>query len=335
MRMNLASTGSLIAVLDRHALQPTVEPGGSGSSTYTATYTTGGSGVAIAPDATITAPDSPTLASMTVTIQNPPNGSSEQLSATTTGTTLTSNYADGVLTVSGVADVATYQTVLQSVQYSNNASTADAGDRTVSIVVNDGTDTSTPATVTVDVVQGANSTPAVTTNPASQTVAAGNAVTFTAAASGNPTPTVQWQVSTSGGTAFSAISGATSTTYTFTAIERGKRQRVRGRLHQYGGKRDQHGGYADHSDRPERDHEPGQPDGQRGRHRDLHRGGQRQSDAYRAVGSEQQRRDVQRDLPERPRPPTASQRRAVKTATSTRPSSATASVRRQRLRPSR
>jgi hypothetical protein len=42
-------------------------------------------------------------------------------------------------------------------------------------------------------------------------------VTLTAAASGNPAPAVQWEVSSSGATAFAPISGATSTTYTFTA----------------------------------------------------------------------------------------------------------------------
>src|SRR5208282_648706 len=63
----------------------------------------------------------------------------------------------------------------------------------------------------------ANSAPTVTTNPVNQTVAAGSSVSFTAAASGTPTPTVQWQVSTNGGAAFSNVSGATSATYTFTA----------------------------------------------------------------------------------------------------------------------
>jgi hypothetical protein len=60
--------------------------------------------------------------------------------------------------------------------------------------------------------------PAVTTNPASQTVMAGNPVTFTAAASGNPTPTVQWQVSTDGGLTWVNITGATNTTYTLAAV---------------------------------------------------------------------------------------------------------------------
>ena len=136
---------------------------------------------------------------MTVSIENPLDGSSEQLSAETTGTTLTSNYANGVLTVSGVADVSTYETVLQSVQYSDTASPATAGDRTISITVNDGTDTSTAATSTISVVQGANTVPAVTTQPTAQTVNAGGTTTFTAAASGYPTPTVQWEVNTGSG----------------------------------------------------------------------------------------------------------------------------------------
>ena len=70
--------------------------------------------------------------------------------------------------------------------------------------------TTTAATLTVQAA------PVVTTNPTSQTVTAGNTATFTAAASGSPTPTVQWEVSTDGGTTFSDISGATSTTYSFT-----------------------------------------------------------------------------------------------------------------------
>ena len=59
--------------------------------------------------------------------------------------------------------------------------------------------------------------PVVTTNPASQSVAAGASVTFTAAATGTPKPAVQWQVSSNNGSTFSKIAGATSTSYTLTA----------------------------------------------------------------------------------------------------------------------
>ena len=74
-----------------------------------------------------------------------------------------------------------------------------------------GSVTSTAATLTVQTV------PAVTANPTSQTVVAGDTATFTAAASGVPTPSVQWEVSSNGGTTFVVISGATSTTYSFPA----------------------------------------------------------------------------------------------------------------------
>ncbi len=75
-----------------------------------------------------------------------------------------------------------------------------------------GTATSTAATLTVN----SPTPPTITTQPANQTVSAGQTATFTAAATGSPTPTVQWQVSTDGGGTFSNVSGATSTTLSFT-----------------------------------------------------------------------------------------------------------------------
>ena len=56
-----------------------------------------------------------------------------------------------------------------------------------------GTATTTAATLTVQTA------PSVTANPTNQTVNAGGTATFTAAASGNPTPSVQWEVSTDSG----------------------------------------------------------------------------------------------------------------------------------------
>jgi len=76
-----------------------------------------------------------------------------------------------------------------------------------------GTATTANATLTVRYA------PTVSLSPTSQTVTAGHAVSFSAAATSNPTPTVQWQVSTDGGNTFSNISGATSTTLTFTTTK--------------------------------------------------------------------------------------------------------------------
>jgi Immunoglobulin I-set domain len=52
----------------------------------------------------------------------------------------------------------------------------------------------------------------ITSQPVAQEVTEGETATFTAAASGIPTPTVQWQVSTNGGGSWSNIPGATSDT---------------------------------------------------------------------------------------------------------------------------
>jgi serralysin len=62
----------------------------------------------------------------------------------------------------------------------------------------------------------ATTAPTVVTQPAPQTVSAGSNVTFSAAVSGTPTPTVKWQVSSNGG-AFTNIPGANSTTLSFIA----------------------------------------------------------------------------------------------------------------------
>ncbi len=96
------------------------------------------------------------------------------------------------------------------------ADTADAGNKTDNLKVASvtlaesgyeyravftnvvGSRTSSAATLTVQAA------PAVTQNPLSATVTAGETATFSAAASGSPTPTVQWQVSSNGGSSWAA-----------------------------------------------------------------------------------------------------------------------------------
>jgi hypothetical protein len=63
----------------------------------------------------------------------------------------------------------------------------------------------------------ASSSPVVTLNPATQTVIAGSNVTLLSAASGTPTPTVQWQ-SSPDGTTWTNITGATTGTLTLTNV---------------------------------------------------------------------------------------------------------------------
>jgi hypothetical protein len=75
-----------------------------------------------------------------------------------------------------------------------------------------------PASLDLVAGNAVGGAPVITGDPSNQTVTAGQSVSFTASASGNPTPTVQWQVSSNGGATFSNISGATSTTLTLNNV---------------------------------------------------------------------------------------------------------------------
>src|ERR1035437_9054840 len=75
------------------------------------------------------------------------------------------------------------------------------------------------ASVTLYAQWAAASAPVVTLSPTSQVVETGNTATFNASASGSPTPSVQWNGSSNGGSSGSAISGATSTSYAVTSTQ--------------------------------------------------------------------------------------------------------------------
>jgi alpha-tubulin suppressor-like RCC1 family protein len=90
-----------------------------------------------------------------------------------------------------------------------NASTTLSGHEYRTVFTNSlGKATSQAATLTVQ------KAPAVSKQPASVTVAEGQSASFEATASGFPTPSVQWELSTDGGGSWSAVAGATATRYT-------------------------------------------------------------------------------------------------------------------------
>jgi len=121
-----------------------------------------------------------------------------------------------VITINGVSQDATVATngtfsisfPTSSLPVGNyTVSYSYAGDANFSAAVN--------GTSTLSVVPLA--VPKVTKNPHSQTVSPGDAVSFTAAATGSPTITVQWQVSTNGGKTWTNVTGnASATTDTLT-----------------------------------------------------------------------------------------------------------------------
>ncbi len=68
------------------------------------------------------------------------------------------------------------------------------------------------------IVNAPPTAPVVTTNPTDQTALPTQSVTFSAAASGYPAPTVQWRVSTDGGLTYAQVSGATSDSLTVPSV---------------------------------------------------------------------------------------------------------------------
>ncbi len=89
-------------------------------------------------------------------------------------------------------------------------------------------DSASPVLQDVSISCASGTTPlSITTQPQSQTVCSGTSVSFTSAATGDPAPTVKWQTSTNG-TTWTDISGATTATLTFVAAaaDNGKQYRA-------------------------------------------------------------------------------------------------------------
>jgi hypothetical protein len=79
--------------------------------------------------------------------------------------------------------------------------------------------------ISFDIVPSA---PEILVQPANQTIPAGDVASFLAVAAGDPSPAVQWQVSSDGGASFVNVTGATSPIYfvTTSAADSGKRFRA-------------------------------------------------------------------------------------------------------------
>jgi hypothetical protein len=201
----------------------TVPPGmtftdnGNGTATLSGTPTAGGSyplsltaNNGVAPNATqtltVTVGQAPTFTSATSTTFAV--GSAGSFSVTTTATpapaiTKTGTLPSGLSFTDNGNGTATL---------AGTPAAGSGGTYSLSLTAANGVNPNGTQTLTVNV----NQSPAITTNPSDQSVNPGASVSFTAAASGFPSPTVQWQRSVGGGS-FANVAGATGTTYTFTA----------------------------------------------------------------------------------------------------------------------
>ena len=142
---------------------------GTGGTGFQTSFVEGGGAVRISDfsDANLNDVDSASLTSLTATLTNPLDGSSESLTVDTTGTSISAAYAGGTLTLSGTDSVANYQQVLRSIRYLNTSVAPNTTARVINIVASDGVSASNLATATVNVTS-INSAPTINV-PGTQT----------------------------------------------------------------------------------------------------------------------------------------------------------------------
>jgi len=122
--------------------------------------------------------DTSDLNKLTVTITNLIDGSSEILTADTSGTSLNASYASGVLTITGAASESDYQRVLRTITYDNTSQNADNTTRILTITVEDGVFASNTAISRIQVLTS-NDAPTIQSN--ALTIAESGTVILTAA----------------------------------------------------------------------------------------------------------------------------------------------------------
>ncbi len=150
---------------------PVLDLDASGAGTgFTTSFTENGGPVNITDtDVSVTDVEDANMASATITLTNRPDGALESLTvngALPAGITAgVYNSTTGVLTLTGSASLADYQTALEQIQYANTDVAPDETARTITVVVNDGTENSNTATSTISVT-GINSVPVIDLNGA-------------------------------------------------------------------------------------------------------------------------------------------------------------------------
>ncbi len=145
-----------------------------GGSTPGVTFSTGA--VVVASAVSVSDSDDTNLEGAIIAITAGLAPSEDQLLFTNqNGITGNYNAISGILTLSGSSSIANYQTAIRSVQYNNTATTPNTTNRSVTLSVTDGTDSSNSLTVTIAVVI-VNSPPQV--SPTTQSTQIGSVVTI-------------------------------------------------------------------------------------------------------------------------------------------------------------
>jgi hypothetical protein len=125
------------------------------ASGMTSTYTVGGSAVHVDSGVLVASADE-NMTGATVTISTGTLQAGDTLNFTNQNG-ITGTFADGVLTLTGNATAAQYETALQSITFSTTSSSTVS--RSISIVATDGSATSKPASECVEIIGGQSNAP--------------------------------------------------------------------------------------------------------------------------------------------------------------------------------
>ncbi|WP_211219912.1 Ig-like domain-containing protein [Simiduia agarivorans] len=191
---------------------------GTAGTGYKTTYLEGGNPARIADtDISISDVDNATLTGARIQITNVEAGDFLSIGALPGGITASAyNPSTGVITLSGTASLAAYQTAIRAIQYSNDGS-ASGADRIVNIAVNDGVDWSNTAvsTIAMQLVPTISVSDVSVQEPQSGTLS----MTFTVNVDTAPTSALTFTVKTQDGSATggSDYQSIAPTTYTIPA----------------------------------------------------------------------------------------------------------------------
>ncbi len=180
--VNDGSENSLAATKTVAVTVPPVLTLDSGSAVFTAGDNVTSTPVTVDSGLTVSDGSSATLASATVSISGNFHSGEDQLSLTSNSSTMgdiTGSYdsTSGVMTLTGAgATTAQWQAALAAVTYTDTAIVPNAATRTISFVVNDGSNTSATATRTVTVTD-TDQTPVVVSTTGTTTYIGGMAAT--------------------------------------------------------------------------------------------------------------------------------------------------------------
>ncbi|MCJ9754236.1 tandem-95 repeat protein, partial [Neorhizobium sp. BETTINA12A] len=155
----LTSTASLTIAITGTNDATVIDLNGAAGGNGAATNATEQTPQQFAWQASLADVDSSTLQSMTVTLAHNLDGASETLflnataTAAAVGLNVGYNSTTGVLSVTGLASIATYETILKNIVYQDNSDNPDTSiDRTLTVVVNDGVSDSAPQVATVHMI---------------------------------------------------------------------------------------------------------------------------------------------------------------------------------------